>query len=348
MKKRAFFLRIAIMMLFVFAVGNVCAENNSSAETEGSTTGRKKIKILGIGNSFLANVMNSFPGIVKNAGHELIVCKAIPGGHSLQMHYDKAMINEENPEDPKGKPYKYNDKKMSLKEVLVADKWDYVTIQQSSPNSYKIETYRPYAKNLCDYIKKHAPQAEIVLHQTWAWRPDHTRQGMDKKGEWFMYRELTKAYYTIAKELGLRIIPVGNAFQLAAESPEWKFERDPNFNYENPKYPELPNEKNSLNGGFAWRKKGSGDDEAPAEPKKKDLDGDPKDFEFKLDGSHASAAGSYLAGCVWFEFFYKDDVRKVKRNPGFLKDRAESLREIAHKVVSEGIRPKEWPKEIEP
>ena len=69
-----------------------------------------------------------------------------------------------------------------------------------------------------------------------------------------MYRELTRNYHTIAKEVGIKkIIPVGNAFQLAEETPEWKFARDPDFDYNNPKYPELPKEPNSLNGGFAWR-----------------------------------------------------------------------------------------------
>ncbi|HPN84683.1 MAG TPA: DUF4886 domain-containing protein [Victivallales bacterium] len=347
MKRIAFLLGIAIMSLFVFAVRNLSAQSDLSIETKDSTTGKKKLKILAIGNSFSRNATQMLPGLVSAAGHELIICNAAPGGHSLQMHYDKAMINEKNPGDSAGKPYKYNEKKMSLKDVLAAEKWDYVTIQQSSPNSFKIETYRPYAKDLCDYIKKHAPQAEIVFHQTWSWRPDSTRQGMNTKGEGFMYRELTKAYYTVAKELGLRIIPAGNAFRLAEESPEWKFERDPNFDYENPKYPELPNEKNSLNSGFAWRKKGSGDDEEPSEAKEKKKDGDPKDFEFKLDGSHTCGAGSYLAACVWFEFFYKDDVRKIKKNPGHLGERAASLREIAHKVVTEGIRPAAWPKELE-
>ena len=101
---------------------------------------------------------------------------------------------------------------MTLREMLTAEKWDYVTIQQASPKSFKIETYRPYAQNLVDYIRRHAPQAEVVFHQTWAWREDHTRMGMDQKPRGFMYRELTKAYHTIAREVGIkRIIPVGDA-----------------------------------------------------------------------------------------------------------------------------------------
>ncbi|MCA1809836.1 MAG: hypothetical protein LC725_10365 [Lentisphaerae bacterium] len=54
----------------------------------------------------------------------------------------------------------------------------------------------------------------------------------------------------------------------------------------------------------------------------------------------------YLAACIWFEFFYNEDVRKIHANPGFLGERAASLREIAHKVVSEGVRPAAWPADL--
>lgn len=155
-----------------------------------------------------------------------------------------------------------------------------------------------------------------------------------------MYQELTKAYYTIAQELGIRIIPVGNAFQLAVECPEWRFERDPDFDYENPKYPDLPNEKNSLNGGFAWRAKSLKDNEKPDEDAA-------KNYAFKLDGSHASGYGAYLAACVWFEFFYQEDVREIQTAPKFLGERAASLREIAHKTVAGGVCPAAWPEELE-
>ena len=145
-----------------------------------------------------------------------------------------------------------------------------------------------------------------------------------------MYQELTRNYHTIAKEVGIKkIIPVGNAFQLAEETPEWKFARDPDFDYSNPIYPELPKEPNSLNGGFAWR----------------GTDG--TDKVFKLDGSHANGAGSYLAACVWYEFFFGGDVRKITRNPRFLGERAASLREFAHQAVN-GTRPKAWPSGTSP
>ena len=150
-----------------------------SVHAQASTSIEKKsLKILGIGNSFLKNATSMLPGIVKDFGHELILGVAAPGGRTIQNHYEAALLGEANPEDLKAKLYEYNKQKMILKEMLTAEKWDYVTIQQSSPNSFKIDTYRPYAQNLYDYIKKYTPQAEVVFHQTWAWRPDNTSSAL--------------------------------------------------------------------------------------------------------------------------------------------------------------------------
>jgi len=259
-----------------------------------------------------------------------------------------ALKNEKDPENSSYKPYFYKGKgKMSLKDAILADEWDYVTIQQASHESFNIDSYRPHAKNLCDYIKKYAPKAEVILHQTWAWRRDIPRDGVNEKyGPGGMYKELSKAYYTIGKELALRIIPVGNAFQLAAESPEWKFERDPNFDYENPKYPNLPDEKKSLHVGYFWSEKGASRRTASEMMPKKDTK-DGKEFFFTLDGSHANEAGMYLGACVWFEFFYNEDVRK--RNfcpPEIDKNDASKLRELAHRIVTEAVVPSAWPMEL--
>jgi len=282
------------------AVGSVAATQGAHAQASPAIE-KKSLKILGIGNSFLMNATNMLPAMVKDSGHDLVF--GLARASSLQSHDEAGLLGETNPEDPKAKIYEYKNQKMNLKEMLTAENWDYVTIQQNSPNSFKVDTYRPHAQNLYDDIKKYAPQAEVVFHQTWAWRPDHNRQNMDKNPSGFMYQELTRNYHTIAKEVGIeKIIPVGNAFQLAEEAPEWKFARDPDFDYDNPKYPELPNESNSLNGGFTWRApSGGGEDvEASASP---GGDSDSADKVFKLDGSHANGAGMYLAACVWYEFF---------------------------------------------
>ena len=63
----------------------------------------------------------------------------------------------------------------SLRELLQSGTWDFVTIQQYSFISNDVSTYRPYARNLHDYIRKNAPGAEVVMHQTWEYRVDDPR-----------------------------------------------------------------------------------------------------------------------------------------------------------------------------
>ncbi len=322
-------------MIAALAFGPLLGESTPATAASGEA---KTVKVLGLGNSFLMNATGMLDGIVNAAGHHLVICRAAPGGWTLENHHAAAMLHEADPNDPKGKPYTWQDRQMSLKEVLATEDWDYVTIQQSSPNSANIESYRPHAANLVNTIQAYAPGAEVVFHQTWAWREDSSRGRLanDDYGQASMYQDLTRAYYTIADEVGIkRIIPVGTAFQLAAESDEWRFERDPDFDYDNPQYPNLPeNERNSLHRGYGWRTQESKDGSEPT-------------HTFRLDGSHASGFGRYLAACVWFEFFFNEDVREVNHRPGFLtEDQAASLREIAHQAATKGMRPNAWPADI--
>ncbi len=310
------YLRPLLQGLLIISSLSLFAQENSSAPEKKDV---KQVKLLAIGNSFSGNTTKYIKDIVKDSGNcELVLGHAMIGGCPLEKHWNLAQKNEANPDDPEGKPYTFNGKKAGLKEMLQGEKWQYVTIQQYSMYSYKIDSYRPSAKNLYDYIKKYAPDAEVVVHQTWAYRADDKQLFKNGFDSVKMYQQLTAAYYTIAKELGCRVIPVGTAFQLAYESPEWQFKRDESFDYKNPKSPELPKELHSLNAGYYW-----------------------KDNKLNFDTHHANYAGEYLGGCVWFEFFFKEDARKIKFKPQKMSDEdAAFLRDIAHKVVSEGAKPK--------
>ena len=142
----------------------------------------------------------------------------------MAQHWEKILRYEKDPQDKKAT---YGTK--SLQEMLLAEKFDFVTIQQYSLTSHDVATYRPYARNLYDFIKKRAPQAEVFLHQTWAYRCDDprftkksTKPGQPATQE-AMYQGLTQAYETIAAELGVRIVPVGDAFHLADTDPAWGY-----------------------------------------------------------------------------------------------------------------------------
>jgi len=308
-------IRSLIYGLLTFLVIDLAAQENTVSAEKGDV---RQIRLLAIGNSFSGNASKYLKDIVKDSGNcELVFAHASIGGCPMEKHWNLAQKYEANPDDPEGKPYTFNGKKASLKEILQGGKWQYVSIQQFSMFSYKIDTYRPYAKNLYDYIKKYAPDAEVIIHQTWAYRADDKQLFKDGFTSVKMYQQLTDAYTTIAKELGCRIIPVGAAFQLAYESPEWQFKHDDSFDYKNAKPPELPKEVHSLNAGYSW-----------------------KDKKLNFDSHHANSAGEYLGGCVWFEFFFKEDVRKIKFKPQKMSDEdATFLRDIAHRVVTDNTRP---------
>ena len=284
------------------------------------------MKILAIGNSFSANATRFLGDIAHSAGDcQLTFAHACIGGCPLEKHYNLALRHEGNPSDAEGMPYTLGQERMGLKEMLSAEKWHYVTIQQYSMHSFKIDTYRPFAKLLCDYIHTYASQAEIVFHQTWAYRLDDKDTFVNGYAQEKMYQDLATAYQMIASEIGIkRIIPVGDAFQLVSESPEWRFTPDKEFNYSAPHYPDVPREVHSLHVGYGWRGEGT-------------------EKTFFVDTHHANSAGEYLGGCVWFEFFFGRDARAVRFKPPQLSgEDAEFLKEIAHNVVTNGVRPAAW------
>lgn len=294
----------AAMMLCGFA----------QAETKG-------VKVLAVGNSFSANALKYFSDIVKASGNEVLATNAMIGGCDFERHMRHADAFEANPIAPEGRPYPGN---KSLKDLLTQAKWDYVTIQQASPKSFKPETFHPHADRLIAYIKKYAPQAEIVIHETWAYRDDHPFWGLTNFNHDVMYTGVRAAYEGLAKDTGFRLLPCGEAMEAARFDPAWgKFVPDPDFNPKTAVYPALPkNEKRSLHGGYSWKK-------------------DAKSGEFKLgwDKFHANAQGEYLLGCVWFEFFFG---QSVVGNPFVPKTVPAAdtviLQRIAHVVVTEKKR----------
>lgn len=279
----------------------------------------KTIRVLAVGNSFSANALRYLPEIVKQAGNgqQLIVDHECIGGCSLQRHWANVEAFEKDPNAPASKPTG-----KGLRERLQANRWDYVTLQQYSMESGRPETYRPYADHLYAYIKKHAPQAEVVFHETWAYRADDPgfRTGFTQND---MYRQLRQAYGGVAKDLGCRIIPVGDAFRNAERDPAWGNPFPvPGFVPASVVFPALPDQRRSLHAGFSWGDDGKGG------------------HQLHYDGHHAGTAGEYLAAAVWYEFLFKDNViGNPFVPPGLTAADTAVLQRIAHQTVSGGERP---------
>lgn len=185
------------------------------------------MKVLAIGNSFSQDATRYLHQIALADNVDLKVVNLYIGGCSLERHYDNLITNE--------KAYEYEEngsssgETVSIKDSLERDVWDVVTIQQVSHLSVNYATYQPYIRYLSDFIKKYAPQAEQMLHQTWAYEQGSERLTVELgyNDQYDMFRDLKVSYKLAAKDLGgLKIIPGGEAFQYAIESGIDKLHRD--------------------------------------------------------------------------------------------------------------------------
>lgn len=288
------------------------------ARSQPTANKTKTVRLVTVGNSFSQNATRYLEDLVKAKGHTLIHHPLVIGGASMEVHWEKAQLHEKDPTDPKGL---YG--KKSLRQVLTSDAWDYVTIQQASIKSHNVATYRPFAKQLYDTIKKGAPKAQILVHQTWAYRVDDPRFSKPSKtpGEPStrkeMYDGLTKAYRTIAGELGARLIPVGDAMYLADTNAKWGYQPDRKFDFKNAQPPALPRQKYSLHTGWRWSMTKDG---------KKAL---------TMDGHHASVSGQYLGACVFYEVLLGESVVGNPFVPKEIdRDYARFPQETAHQAVA--------------
>ena len=198
-----------------------------AAEPAAAPTPRAELKLLTVGNSFADNPLAMFPDFAKAAGKKLTLFKCNLGGHSLEQHVGYLQAYEADSNDPKGSPYKpvtdpatgTKHGTTALKTALQSEPWDAVTIQQVSHKSYKSETYEPFAGILIGYINQNAPSAEVVVQETWAYGDD-ALAGFNQKNnltltQQEMYTGLKNAYAKLSSHYGLRVMPVGDAFQKA-------------------------------------------------------------------------------------------------------------------------------------
>lgn len=280
----------------------------------------KTVRLLTIGNSFSANATKYFKDLAKAGQHTLIHNSLVIGGSSFQVHADKTKAE--------GKARLYTNGK-DLVSNLTADKWDYVTIQQASIKSHDFGTYQPHAGFLRDLIVTHAPQAKLLIHQTWAYRVDDPRFAVkvpkpgEPKTQQEMYHGLTAAYDKLAAEFGAKIIPVGDAMFNADTDAKWGFKPDPKpFDPKTAKQPDLPIQTHSLHVGWAWKKSKDG-----------------KKTVLSMDGHHANLAGEYLGACVWYEVLFGESPVGLSFIPkGLDTEYAAFLQRTAHQAVTTRLK----------
>ncbi|MAS96126.1 MAG: DUF4886 domain-containing protein [Verrucomicrobiales bacterium] len=304
------------LFLAAFLVLGSIGVHGQAADSESKT-----IRVLTVGNSFADNALTYLKDLAEAAGHTLIAGKANLGGCTFERHWRHVAAYQEDPESEEGSPYGKG--KYSLDDMLKKEPWDIITIQQVSYRSHDLSTYYPYARDLYNYIKARAPDAQIFAHQIWAYRVDDPRfvpknEGKEPHTQKVMYEQVRKSYHTLIDELNLDgILPSGDAMYLADTNSEWGFVPDPDLDIASFEHPNTPTQEHSLHVGWRWREK----------------DGT---RQLTIDGHHASEAGKYLIGCVWYETLFGVDVTNNTFVPkGIAPEYAKFLRATAHQAVSQ-------------
>ncbi len=159
----------------------------------------KSIKILSIGNSFSVDAQRYLHAIAEANGESIECHDIVIGGCSLERHYNNMAEDKYEYEYlVNGEPVS---EKMSIKAALERCEWDYVTLQQNSRNSYDYSTYEPYALPLAEYVRKYAPGAKILIHNTWAYTNELVSVcGFDNHRD--MYSHVERCYKKFAEEIG--------------------------------------------------------------------------------------------------------------------------------------------------
>ena len=277
------------------------------------SAGAKQLKVLAIGNSFSLSMMEELPkAAAAFPGCELDIVNMYIGGCPLERHWANV---ESNAVDASFRPYdirasyafdrKEMPKRANIPEMLTADRWDIVTIQQASSKSPFCETYQPFADKLIAKIRELAPQAEIRIQETWSYSPYSRTLSKLKMTPESMYEALHGAYGKLASKYGFRVIPTGTAVQLYRHRLPVRYGTPltPEEIAAIPK-PGLVDFCGDVAGSSVWKKG-------------RKRDADRKEVKLRLDAEHLNAEGKYLQACVWLAALFDVDVTKLAYEPAF-------------------------------
>lgn len=175
------------------------------------------MKILSIGNSFSEDAQRYLHKIASANGENIKAVNLYIGGCSLKTHYYNML--EDAPKYHFTFNGEYTGIYVSIKQALMSDDWDYITLQQASFFSNQYETYQPYLDSLVAYIKKYCPHSKLLIHQTWAYQDGSTHlanMNYDKAAD--MFADIKEAYNKAKCDINADgLIPCGEVFIKAAE-----------------------------------------------------------------------------------------------------------------------------------
>ena len=150
---------------------------------------------------------------------ELIIGNMYIGGCTMQAHLNNARSNAPAYQYRKiVNGEKTNRSNAKLSEALTDELWDFVSMQQASPNSGQYDTYAASLPPLVEYVKSTLQNdgCKLVLHQTWAYAQNSDHAGFSNYGreQMAMYGAIVDANKRAAELVHIDItIPSGTAVQ---------------------------------------------------------------------------------------------------------------------------------------
>jgi hypothetical protein len=181
------------------------------------------IKVLAIGNSFSEDAIeNHLYDLAKEKGKTIILGNLYIGGASLDLHWENMQeghaVYDFRKIDENG--VKSNRPNTSITDALQEEDWDYITVQQVSQLSGKIETIAPVLKKVVAFVRQNTRKSnpQILYHQTWAYANDATHDGFInyQRDQEKMYQAIVHTTATIRSYSFIDgVIPTGTAIQNA-------------------------------------------------------------------------------------------------------------------------------------
>ena len=211
-------LLLVCMLLGMMPVSNVSAAESWDVDGDGT------LSIICIGNSFSVDAMQYVYQIADNLGiTKIYLGNLYIGGCTLATHWTNAsgdLAKYTYYKNTGGSWSSTGSYKMST--ALSSRSWDYVSMQQASPNSGQESTYNSNLTNLVSYVKGKCPNSKLVWHMTWAYQGNSTHSGFANynNNQTTMYNSIVSATKNkiVTNSNFSIVVPNGTAVQNARTS----------------------------------------------------------------------------------------------------------------------------------
>lgn len=180
------------------------------------------MKVLAVGNSFSQDATAYLHQTAQAQGIPLEVVNLYIGGCSLERHWKNMETGEAAYEHQLNG--KATGRMASIQEMLDEGGWDAIVTQQASHDSGWLDTYEPFLTLIMDEWRRHAPQARLLLQETWAYErnSDHGAFMRYHRDQQEMYERLRANYTAMAQKHGLELIPCGDVVQRVRALPPFR------------------------------------------------------------------------------------------------------------------------------